>query len=150
MKHPPLKSPHYRLLETSYRLYLDILGYAPATVRLWPVHIRELLHYLEGHGIDHIGTVQGSHVQGFIHHLKTRPHQKVAGCSLSSSSINNTLNAIAVFLRYLHHSGRQAQGWTLQREPAGGLHPTVLTITEVRQLYEATFDPYRENTLSLG
>jgi site-specific recombinase XerD len=150
MKQLPLRSVHYQNLEVSFGTYLDILGYAPATVRLWPVHCREFLHFLQTAGITAIGAVQAQHVTSFIDHLKTRPHQRREGFALSPSSINNTLSALAVFSRYLRHSGRLRGEWALPREPGVSLAPPVLTEAQVRQLYERTFLPCRNNPQALG
>jgi integrase/recombinase XerD len=150
MKSLPLNAAHYQSLQHRFRLYLEILGYAGPTVALWPVHVRELLCYLEGRGILSISAAEGTHITAFTTHLKSRPHQRIVGTALSSSSINSILSAVAVFMRYLQHSGRQPRGWVLEREPAGVTHPTVLTIAEVRRLYESTFEPYRNSTLALG
>ncbi|TDW91900.1 tyrosine-type recombinase/integrase [Dinghuibacter silviterrae] len=150
MKQFHLTSTHYLTLESSFRTYLEILGYAPDTLRLWPVHCREFFFFLEGQGIGAIGGVQGVHVTDFIHHLKTRPHQRKEGLALSASSINNTLSALAVFSRYLRQSGRLAGEWLLPREPAASLPPPVLTTHQVRQLYESTFLPSRNNPIALG
>jgi integrase/recombinase XerD len=60
------------------------------------------------------------------------------------------VNAVAVFMRYLHHSGVNVAAWPLDREVAVSTRQTVLTLAEIRRLYEATFHPYRENSVALG
>lgn len=150
MKCLPVRSAYYRSLERGYRTYLEILGYAPATIRLWPVHIRELLHYLEGREVLRITAVKADDIAAFMRHIRTRPHQREEGGALSGSSINIMVNAVAVFMRYLQHSGVHVGAWPLDREVAVSTRQTVLTLAEIRRLYEATFHPYRENSVALG
>ena len=54
MKNLPLKNPSYRYLEQSFKEWLDILGYAPTSVYYMPIHVRELLYYLENEGVNNI------------------------------------------------------------------------------------------------
>ena len=76
MKSLPIQSRQYNYLLQSYQEYLQTLGYAAPTVESWPVHVRELLHWLEQKNIQQITTVTASHINDFILHIKRRKNKK--------------------------------------------------------------------------
>ncbi len=149
MKTLPLHSAHYQYLETAYCQWLQIIGYADPTVNKWPVHVRELLHYLESRHIHHITVVTATHVQDFIRYIKYRSNHSRPG-ALSSSSINTIINAVSSFARYLNSTGQYMLDITPIRAEADAAMPVVLTVEEIKQLYEASFLPQRENSLAMG
>jgi site-specific recombinase XerD len=150
MKSLPIRSSHYHYLLEAYREYLQILGYAAATVQSWPVHVRELLHYLEQQQVPEITFVQSGTIDDFLYHIKRRSNQRRAGVALSGNHINSIINAVNVFARFLNSTGKYILDITPDRESSDTAERSVLTIAEVKQLYEATFLPYRENSLALG
>lgn len=145
-----LQSPHYVYLEKSYREWLQILGYADPTVHTWPTHIRELLHYLENNGILHISLVTSRHMEDFIRYIRHRENQTRPG-ALSSSSINMIIKAVNSFGRYLNSTGKYV--WDITSgslEEADVSNTVVLSIQEIKLLYEATFEPHREGGSAMG
>ena len=54
MKKLILQNASYRYLENSFKEWLDVQGYASSTVYNLPLHVRELLHYLEQQEIKSI------------------------------------------------------------------------------------------------
>lgn len=150
MKSLPLHSSHYQYLEKAYKEYLQILGYAEPTVKSWSVHTREFLHYLEKRSIQQITTVGSKDVDDFVHHIKRRSNHKKKGQALSSNHINTIINAVNVFAKFLNSTGKYILDITPKREFTDTEERTILTIEEVKQLYEATFLPHRENTLAMG
>jgi len=105
MKRLTLQAPNYKYLEQGFKEWLDVLGYAETTVNSFPVHVRELLHYLEQKQVSHITQVRPEHVYAFIRYLKTRKNN-VHGGALSSSTINKTIQSINTFAGYLNQTGK--------------------------------------------
>jgi site-specific recombinase XerD len=149
MKSLQLHSSHYQYLEKAYKEYLQILGYAAPTVNSWPVHVRELLHYLEKQNVEKITTVQSKTIDEFISYIKRRKNLKYKG-GLSSSHINKIINAVNVFAKFLNSTGKYILDITPKREFSNTEERTILTIDEVKQLYEATFLPHRQNPVAIG
>ena len=149
MKHLKIKSTHYNWLLQGFKEWLDIIGYAERTVNGFPVQIRELLHYLEGKNIMHITQVKSRHISDFIRHLKYRSNLKYGG-ALSASSINSDITAINLFAKYINQTGKHILDITTRRIENDVNERTILTQDEIKQLYEATFLPHRENTIAMG
>src|SRR5688572_25902914 len=149
MKTLPLKSAHYLYWLQSYEQWLQIIGYAEPTINNWPAHVNELLHYLERRHIHHITLVDNHHINEFIGYIKHRSNTKAPG-ALSSSSINTIINAVNSFTRYLNSTGKYMLDYAVERAEDDIKMPAVLSIQEVKSLYEATFQPSRENSLAMG
>lgn len=150
MKSLTIHSSHYQYLEKAYKEYLQILGYAEPTVKSWSLHAREFLHYLEQKNIHQITTVQSKTVDDFIYHIKCRGNQKKKGQALSGNHINTIINAVNTFAKFLNSTGKYILDITPKREFTDTEERTILSVDEVKQIYEATFLPYRENSLAMG
>lgn len=144
-----IKSTHYNYLLKSYKEYLQTLGYATGTAESWPVHVREFLHYIETNGVQSILSIETSHITNFIAHIKQRKNKTKDG-ALSSSSINKIINAVNVFIKFLNSTGKFIVESTAQRAEDSFSERIILSIEEIKQLYEATFLPHRENSIAIG
>lgn len=149
MKSLPLQSSHYNYLEKGYREYLQVLGYSPKVVKGWPIRVREFLHWLENKNIANITQVESVHANDFMHYIKRRRNRRTAG-ALSSGSINLFISAINCFARYLNSTGKYILDTLLQREEKSTEVRTILSVGEIKQLYEATFLPQKQNTIAMG
>ena len=149
MKSLPLQSQHYRYLLQSYKEYLQVTGYAETTWQSWPVHVREFLHYIESKKIEHITAIETNHINDFIQHIKRRKNQTTAG-ALSSSSINKIINGVNVFAKFLNSTGSYFFELTAQRAETDVAERNILTIAEIKQLYEASYLPYEWNNAAMG
>lgn len=149
MKSLPLQSQHYRYLLQSYKEYLQVTGYAEKTWQSWPVHVREFLHYIENKNIQHISTVEAGDVTDFIQHIKQRRNRTTDG-ALSSSSINKIINAVNVFAKFLNSTGNYVLDLTAHREETTVTIKNILTVAEIKKLYEASFLPYEWNNAAMG
>ena len=149
MKSLPLQSQHYKYLLQSYQEYLQVTDYAEKTWQSWPVHVREFLHYTEQKNINHITVVDANHVNDFIQYLKQRKNRTTGG-GLSSSMINGIINAVNVFAKFLNSTGNYVLDLTAHREETSVTEKNILTITQIKQLYEATFLPYEWNSTAMG
>jgi integrase/recombinase XerD len=145
-----IKSAGYKYLLQSYKEYLQILGYATPTVQSWPVHVREFLHYIETKNIQSITAIESRHITDFIYYIKQRANHRNKGTALSSSSINKIINAVNVFIKFLNSTGKYIVETTVHRAEENICERIILTVAEVKQLYEATFLPHRENTVAMG
>ena len=145
-----IKSTHYNYLLKSYQEYLQVLGYAAVTVQSWPIHVREFLHYIETNGVQSILSVESSHIANFINHIKQRTNKRTKGTALSSSSINKIINAVNVFVKFLNSTGKFIVESTAERAEDNISERIILTVTQIKQLYEATFLPHRENSIAIG
>ena len=145
-----IKSTQYNYLLKSYREYLQVLGYAAPTVHSWPIHVREFLHYIETNGVQSILSIETRHINNFIIHIKQRTNRRNKGTALSSSSINKIINAVNVFIKFLNSTGKYIVETTAQKAEDNIGERVILSIEEVKQLYEATFLPHRENGVAIG
>ena len=144
-----IKSTHYNYLLKSYQEYLQVLGYAAVTVQSWPVHLREFLHWLETRSIHQIINVESKHISEFIQYIKQRKNKSKDG-ALSSSSINKIINAVNVFAKFLNSTGSFILDLTTDRAEDNIGERNILSVTEVKQLYEASFLPHRQNSIAIG
>ncbi len=149
MKSLIIQSTHYNYLLKSYKEYLQITGYAIKTVKAWPIHVQEFLHYVESKNIVHITSIEPNHINDFIQHIKQRKNKSRAG-ALSSSSINSIINATNAFAKFINASGKYMLDLTMHREASNTAEKTILTVQEIKQLYEATFLPYEWDNIAMG
>lgn len=161
-----IKSPHYRYLLQSYKEYLTVLGYAAPTVQSWPIHVREFLHYLEKYckspSFGGVGeAITSVHLSEFITYIERRSNKRkvkagtasvaaLRGGGLSSSSINKITSAVSVFIKFLNATGRYVVETTVRKSESSVGERTILSVAEIKQLYEATFLPQRQNSLAMG
>lgn len=149
MKNLTLNNTSFIYLEQSYKEWLAIIGYSENTTNSWPIHVREFLHYLETKNITQITQVTPKRTYDFITYLKTRRSTRT-GTGLSTSSINKTINAINSFAKYINATDKHVLDITPKRVELITIEKTILTKEEIKQIYEATFTPHRENTLAIG
>lgn len=151
MKSLALSNPSFRYLEESFKEWLDILGYAPTTVYYAPLHVRELLHHLEGENIKDIKQLDGKHIKSHYNKLKERANRKRGG-ALSNSHLNKHIQAIKKFTDYLRQVGRlELAASPLKNEEADSGRIVFLSGEEIQLLFKATHKPYELGVnLSLG
>lgn len=145
MKKLVLNNPHFEYIETSFRQWLDILGYSPQAIYQLPNYIRELLHYLEQTGVHHIKELEAAQVRAHYEQLKYRSNQRQGG-GLSNAYLNKHLQALYKFADYLRQSGKitlPALGIDWEADDTEEI--TVLTTDEIKLLYKAT-EGYNEGT----
>lgn len=150
MKTLAIQSSHYQYLLKSFQEYLGIMGYATTTVLSMPIHLRELFHYLEQRNIKHIKTIQPKDLDDFVHYIKHRANKSTKGIALSSSSINKILNALQLFAHYINITSPYTLELKFKRALNDVGIPSILSIVEINQLYEATYLPNRNNNIATG
>jgi integrase/recombinase XerD len=141
MKSLALSNPAFRYLEESFKEWLDILGYAPSTVYYAPLHVRELLHSLEGKGIKDIKQLDSKHIKQHYEKLKERGNKRRGG-GLSNNHLNKHIDAIRKFTDYLNQVGRLELTTSPLRREEGSQRLVVLSEEEVQQLFKVTHTRY--------
>ncbi len=145
MKQLPLKSQAFIYVEKSFKEWLDILGYSKSTVYNMPIHVREFLHYLESIGITTIKNITIQDMRNHYKEVRMRPNIKQGG-ALSNASLNKHLQALNLFGDYLRKSSRLVlPHLSIKRELDNTGSITVLTETEIKELYSCTVD-YNKGT----
>ena len=137
MKKLVLQNPSFRYVEDGFKQWLDVLGYAPGTVYYMPLHVRELLHYLEAQGIKQIRDMTTGDIENHYEKLKERAHQRKDG-ALSGAHLNKHAYALKKFTEYLRKAGRAS----IPVPKLDGLAPEHriewLTGEEIQQLFAVT------------
>ena len=138
MKSLTITNPHFEFIEISFREWLDILGYSHHGIYMLPIHIRELLYYLEQHGIQQIKHLEVSHIRDYYQELKIRSNQRRSG-GLSNAYLNKHLQALYKFSEYLRQTGKLLlPALCIDWEPDDSEEITILTPNEIKLLYKAT------------
>ena len=101
MKQHPVNNLKFQLLEKSFKEWLITLNYSQSAIKNYPVQIRELFYFLETKNIFQIEQVNQQLINEFTENLKQRANL-TRGAALSSSSINQILQAIKKFIDYIN------------------------------------------------
>jgi len=145
MKNLNLKSPSFQYIETRFKEWLDILGYAPTTVYQLPNYIREFFYWMEQNGQTHITQLQHSHFNSYYNQLKHRGNQRQGG-GLGNAYLNKHLQALYKLCEYLRPTGRMnLPALTIEWETDDTEAIEYLTPEEIKELYKATYG-YNEGT----
>lgn len=140
MKRLPLKTPSFRYVEESFREWLDMLGYAPKTVKRMPWQVREMLYYFEQQGITSLKDIGSKQIKiYFDRYLKQRPSAGYKGGALDSATLNGHIQAIHKFLDYLRQVGRLTVPHPYLQREEPGRRIIYLTEEEVQQLFKASY-----------
>src|SRR5690242_10394559 len=138
MKQLQLCNASFRYLEQSFKEWLDVMGYAPTSVYYMPVHVRELLHYMEDKGMKSIKELENKHIQQYYKKLKGRSNQRRDG-GLSNNHLNKHIQAMRKFTEYLRHVGRLDITLSLKNEEQEDKSIAVLTEDEMRKMFSASY-----------
>jgi integrase/recombinase XerD len=92
MKHLKLTTAAYNYILKSYGEWLQTMSYAKGTIKTFPVHVKEYLHYLEGVNVRALKHIKRHHGKEYVSYLKTRQN-KTRGGGLMQSTINKQVVA---------------------------------------------------------
>jgi len=137
MKNINLQNASFRYLEKSFAEWLDVQGYAQSTVYNLPLHVRELLHYLESQRQNNIKDLTVENITGHYNKLKERANQRRGG-GLSNGHLNKHIQAMRKFTQYLRKVGRLQIPEIQLKDETTESSVQWLTTQEVGQLFEAT------------
>lgn len=138
MKKLNLNNAPYRYLEQSFKEWLDIQGYAASTVYALPLHVRELLHYLECKGISNIKELNTQHIENYYQKLKERANSRRGG-GLSNGHLNKHIQALRRFTEYLRKVGRLEINEVSLGNEETEHRITYLTEAEIHLLFKVTY-----------
>lgn len=143
MKHLSLTTPSFRYIEQGFKEWLTVLGYSWQVVYYTPLHVRELLHYLESQDKQQLSDITATVVREYYYgSLRGRTNHTSGAGALSNESLNKHLDALKKFCDYLRQSGRLLIApLDIRQENIDEARPTVLTEAELRDLYEASQTP---------
>jgi integrase/recombinase XerD len=140
MKKLPLNTPQYKQLEQSFKDWLETLGYSKSSVEGIPAYLREFLHWLEENDITAIDQVKEKHGQQYIEYFKNRKNHRRGG-GVSIAHINSHIDMLNKLSYYLKRTGRADLSVNIPYlKDEGPPDRTVLTIGEIKSLYQATDD----------
>ena len=149
MKKLKLQNHSYKLFVANFKEWLDILGYAETTVYYLPNHLKEFFYYLEQKNINNINYITAETVKNYYQQLQQRSNTKTSG-ALSKSYLNKHQQALKKFKEYLQNHNHKGIQIHLKSET----NPTeervnILTIAEVKELFEATEFSHTESRFKL-
>jgi len=138
MKQLPLNNPAFISVESGFKDWLEILGYAPITVYNMPNGVREFLHWLGEGGITPLKEVNVDMIADYYCYLKGRCNERREG-RLSNAYLNKHQQAIKKFNEYLQHT----QNITLPLSELASekiFQPDIdiITVEEINEILTAT------------
>jgi len=150
MKQLQLHTPQYQYLIKSYSQWLQTMGYAQVTIKSFPIHVQEYLHHLEIHqGITHIKDIKRVQTDTYIQYLDQRANQTRGG-GLSDYHINKQIVAINTFHKYLLQVREINLPFISKATRKAQNNRSILSVNEIKQLYQATHYQSRENSKAMG
>jgi integrase/recombinase XerD len=152
MKRLAINSPAFQYVEKAFGEWLDVLGYAKHTADRLPIHARELMHWLEEHGIRSIEAIEAKHVQDHYRELQQRMNERDGG-ALGGATLNKHRQALVLFAQYLRKVARHTLPHIeLQALVIEDKALEVLSVEQVRTLFAITSEPYTDtgNMLKFG
>lgn len=139
----PLKNKSYKALLQSFKDWLDILGYSKSACDNYPRCVHEFLCYLENNGIKNLGLVTIEKGKAYYSYLQERPKRVVAG-ALSKASLNQHQQALRKFNQYLKKHQTRPIPLHFKAELKEQSKVVVLTTSEVKALFNCTYENYSE------
>jgi integrase/recombinase XerD len=135
-----ITSLEFKTLETGFIKWLQTLNYSEETVKARKRSIREFLLYLERCGVTGIESMSEEKVKLFVRYLGRRENRKY-GSGLMNASINVGIGSVNKFFEYLQQTGHPAPD-NLEYMEENYKPRNILTMKEINQLYEATYQKY--------
>ena len=132
-----LKTTAYKLLEQSFREWLQALGYTKETAYYSPIYVRGFLHFLELGNHTEIKEISVNHVKDYFDYLSCRKNQRKDGL-LSINYLKNNLGGIKRFSKYLRETKQINLETEIQLPKPENFSKTILTKEEIKQLYQST------------
>lgn len=144
MKTLEIRSTNYKFLLNSYREWLQIKGYCKKAVIDFPRQVKEFFHFLEQQNILHIRKIEPRHSAEFKLHLQYRINHKTNCGGISNSMINSILQSVNCFGTFVNETN---EGFILDVYQdylaVDTAEKVILTQEEIKALYMATYEPYK-------
>lgn len=146
-------TPQYKTLLENYHEHTGIVGYSENGRKIKHANTAEFLVWLESREITSIRQVEPFIIKEHYRYMKNRPHKKYEGI-LSLKTIAGHMRSIRVFFAWLQESGiiiTNPMSTLKFNYPEPNRKPrTVLTISEIKELYQATETLQERAILSLA
>jgi integrase/recombinase XerD len=134
-----LRSAEYERLLEEFIFYLEVTGYAPATITTRRRNIQEFLLFLEEQKTENINCLTKNNLTAFLRLQQTRENKQY-GAGLSLSSINQYGRSIKRFLEFLSdYKQIPVPEIEIIFEDDRPEERTTLTPEEINDLYNATY-----------
>lgn len=144
MKNLIIRSTNFKQVESSFKDWLGLLGYAESTRNDLPIFIREFFHELEKRGKHRIDQIKPSDVKKHYDHLRTRSNQ-TSGGGLGNNYLNKHVQGLNKFLDYLRKTGKmEIADPALPLETPDPKSIDVLSTEEIERLLESTLNNFEE------
>ncbi len=132
-----MKNLEYQHLTASFGKWLDILGYAEATVYGSINYTRDFLKWLDNQGIQSLNQIKKENIKSYQIYLQTRKNKIKTG-GLSIASINNNISVLRMFSKYLQETGKTSIEIDLELQPIDKIEiKEIFTTAEIKALYKA-------------
>ena len=131
--------PHFRQSLQAFIEWLGGLGYSGSTQHDAPARLNEALHWLEQREIESIHRIEQHHIGTFLAEQETRPNKRRGG-GLSGSYLNKYIQALKLWNSFLAQTNTAHLELSLEYYEANPELPTVLTETEIQELYKVCSD----------
>lgn len=151
MKLFELNTPSYKVLLKQYADWLMIKNYEPMTIRSYESSLKEFFIYLENQGVISIKRVQQVHYTQFKNYLQTRINFKFKCAGLTNQTINSIISGINCFSVHFNEVNENYSLDLFETHlPVDTKEKVILLQDEVMQLYNASFEPYRNGSIEMG
>jgi len=142
-----ITSLQFREVEMGFINWLKTLNYSEETIKTRKQNIREFLLYLEQCGVSDVWSMNDEQVRNFAEYLKRRENRR-DGSGLMNATINVYIGSANKFFEYLQQTGNPAPNSLKQLEE--NYRPkNILTMNEIRQLYETTYQNHHRLNVTL-
>jgi integrase/recombinase XerD len=129
------------ILLQGFEKWMQTLEYAPSTIYASVRYVSDFFFYLKSLEVTALEQIENASITAYYSHLKTRPSKKHTG-ALSQNYITGNINAIKRFSKYIQVTGKGNLEITLQTPVNKETHKTILTLQEVKALYQACGSDY--------
>lgn len=121
-----------------FRGWIKTLGYSDSSVKSFPLYTAEFITWLKDQGVQSADQITAQHVRDYFFHWKNRKNKRT-GAGLSQNHINAGITALNNFVAFLKTTGRSSIDLKLEHVKVNFKAPIVLTPSEIKAIYEATY-----------
>ncbi len=137
MKQSVVTNTEFIKLETGFKEWLQILGYADTSVIGHPRVLREFFNHAESLNLSNIQQVDNDTVYSYFEYLKERKNVRT-NAALTNGFLNKHLQTIKLFSDYLRDAHKQSFTTDLIGFKNDTPIQVVLTQAEINNLYQST------------
>jgi integrase/recombinase XerD len=102
-----MNTEHYIKIHAEYIRWLDILGFAAASIDAYNRNIRDFFIWLEEQKILSIKCLTLKDIYRYFEYLQSRPNKKYKGTGLSNNHLNHNFEAVDKLCEFLHQMGME-------------------------------------------